>query len=455
LATPTPLADIRAAQEANFQRMLDLCFAAHPHYRRVWRELGVRREELRSLADLPKLPLTRKETYVADPEAFRLRVDELPELPLEERTLWEVIYTTGSTDRPAPFYGTTHDHYARIYQMRRMAEIAGVRREDIVVNLFPLTAVPHQGFLSALYGTLGVGAKLVASFTGRPVGAFPVHRDTDHAVDLAAAHRATILWGISSYVRHVVQRAEARGADLSSVRLCFAMGEGCPPGMREDIRRRLQRLGAGGVVINSGYGFTEMQGPAPECCEGSGYHLPAPTEYAIEILDPEALTPRPDGAPGLVVLSHLHRRGTVLLRYLVGDCSALTWEPCPHCGFAGPRFTLAPYRVGGLVKVKGTLVNLAALHEALIGLPGLDEHQVVLAKADRSDPFSADVLVIRAAVAETHRPALGAEIRRRAGAVSEVSVEVEFVPPEHFAERFREYKFGRVVDERPPAGRLT
>jgi phenylacetate-CoA ligase len=454
-AAAASAAGIRAAQEANFQRQLDLCFAAHPYYRRLWAEHGIRREALRSLADLPRLPLTPKETYMADPEAFRLRVEDLPGLPLEERTLAEVVYTTGSTDRPAPFYGTTHDQLSRIFQLARMAEIAGIRREDVVLNLFPLTAVPHQGFLSALYGTLWGGARLVAPFTGRPLGPFPVHHDTDHAIDLAVQHRVTVLWGISSYLRRVVQQAEARRADLASVRLCLAMGEGCPPAMREDIRRRLRGLGAREVVVNNGYGFTEIQGPAPECREGSGFHVAAPTEYAIEILDPDTLQPLPEAVPGLVVLSHLNRRATVLVRYLVGDTSALTWEPCPDCGFAGPRFTLAPRRTGGLVKVKGTLVNPAALHEALLGLPGLEEHQVVLAKADRADPYSADVLVIRAAVAEADRARVGPEIGRRARAACEVGVDVEFVPVDHFAGQFQGYKFRRVVDERPAEGRLS
>jgi phenylacetate-coenzyme A ligase PaaK-like adenylate-forming protein len=225
--------------------------------------------------------------------------------------------------------------------------------------------------------------------------------------------------------------------------------------MREDIRRSLRGLGARDPVISNGYGFTEMQGPAPECREGSGYHLPTPTEYAIEILDPDTLRPRPDGEPGLVVLTHLTRRGTVLFRYLVGDRSALTWAPCPHCGFAGPRFTLPPYRTGGLVKVKGTLVNLAALHDALTGLPGLEEHQLVLAKADRTDPHSPDLLVVRAAATAAHRTALAAEIARRARAVAEVTVGVEFVPPDAFADPLQDYKFRRVVDERPPGAGLT
>jgi phenylacetate-coenzyme A ligase PaaK-like adenylate-forming protein len=448
-------AEIRAAQETHFQRQLDLCFAAHPYYRRLWAERGVRREALRSLADLRALPLTPKETYLADPEAFRLRVEELPALPLEERALAEIVYTTGSTDRPAPFYGTTHDQYSRIHQLARMAEIAGIRRDDVVVNLFPLTAVPHQGFLSALYGTLWPGARLVAPFTGRPLGSFPVHHDTDHAIDLAVEHRATVLWGIGSYVRRVVQRAEARRADLGAVRLCLVMGEGCPPDMREDIRRRLHGLAARDVVINNGYGFTEIQGPAPECREGSGYHLTAPAQYAIEILDPDTREPQPDSAPGLVVLSHLNRRGTVLLRYVVGDVSALTWTPCPDCGFTGPRFTRPPRRTGGLVKVKGTLVNVAALHDALLGLAGLEEHQVVLTKADPADPYSADTLLIRAAAAVRDRAGVAAEIRRRVRAVGEVTVDVAFVAADHFAARFGDYKFKRFVDERPGEGRLT
>jgi phenylacetate-coenzyme A ligase PaaK-like adenylate-forming protein len=448
-------AEIRAAQEANFQRLLDLCFAAHPHYRRLWRERGIQRESLRGLGDLPRLPLTPKDAYMADPDAFRLRTEDLPDLPPEERTLAEVVYTTGTTDRPAPFYGTTHDQWSRIHQLARMAEIVGIRRDDVVVNLFPLTAAPHQGFLSALYGTLWPGAKLVAPFTGRPRGAFPVHRDTGHAVDLAAAHRATVLWGIGSYVRRVVQEAEARRADLSTVRLCLAMGEGCPPAMRDDIRRRLHGLGARDVVVSNGYGFTEIQGPAPECREGSGFHLAAPTEYAVEILEPDSLRPQPDGAPGLVVLSHLNRRGTVLLRYVVGDVSALTWTPCPDCGFAGPRFTRPPHRTGGLVKVKGTLVNPAVLHDVLLAVPGLEEHQIVLTKADPADPHSADTLLVRAAVAAADRGRVGAEIAARVRAACEVTVDVDFVAPDHFAGRFGDYKFPRFADERPAAARLT
>jgi acyl-coenzyme A synthetase/AMP-(fatty) acid ligase len=43
---------------------------------------------------------------MSEPEAFRL---QCAELPLEQRAIAEVIYTTGSTAAPTPVYNTTHD----------------------------------------------------------------------------------------------------------------------------------------------------------------------------------------------------------------------------------------------------------------------------------------------------------------------------------------------------------
>ena len=51
-----------------------------------------------------KIPLTKKEDFMAAPEDFSLDPAWLPELPFEERTMWNVAYTTGTTSgRPSPF----------------------------------------------------------------------------------------------------------------------------------------------------------------------------------------------------------------------------------------------------------------------------------------------------------------------------------------------------------------
>jgi phenylacetate-coenzyme A ligase PaaK-like adenylate-forming protein len=311
----------------------------------------------------------------------------------------------------------------------------------------PLTSIPHQGFLSATYGPLAIGAPLVAGLGGRPYAEFPVQRELDDIVRLAARHRITVLWGIATFTRRFLVRAGELGADLGSVRTVLAMGEACPAGMRQDMRVRLAALGAREVRILNGYGFTEMQDPTMECDEGAGFHVPNPAEYHFEILDPEELRPLPDGATGVVTVSHLNRRGTVLLRYMTGDVSALTSAPCGRCGRAGPRFTVTPYRLSGLTKVKGVLVNPASLQEALAEVPGLAAYQIVVSK-DRGDPYGLDELTVRILCDARDLPSVSADIVRRLRAASEITPRVELVPGELGGQWARGYKHEGFVDAR-------
>jgi phenylacetate-coenzyme A ligase PaaK-like adenylate-forming protein len=437
--------DLDGAREAAFSRMLDLVWRGHPWYRERFRQQGLRRRDIRSLADLPRLPTTSKEEYAAKPEAFRLRPGALRDLTLAERTLWGVIYTAGSTQGiPAPFYDTNYDLAARIDQAREMAETLHLRPDDTVLNAFPVGAVSHQGFLTALFGPLAVGARVVAGLSGSPVTPFPIYRSTDEVVRLAAERRATVLWGITSYVRRLVARAEELGTDLSAVRLVFAAGEACPAGMRRDLEERLAGLGAVGVEIQNGYGFTEMQGPAIECRPGGPFHLPAPSRYAFEIVDPASGEPLPSGSLGRLLVTHLDRRGTVLLRYAPGDLAALADDTCPSCGRRGPRILAPPRRIDNLVKIRGTLVNPDAVIARLSELPGLDDFQLVARRA--SGAAAADGLEVRAT---GHGGlTLVEQIVMAVRDVCEVRPDVRVLAPAEFAKLIGPYKFRRFVDER-------
>ena len=443
--TPAGWAERR---ERGFRRMMDLVFAAHPYYRRRLADLGLARGDFRSVADIERIPPIDKDAYMAEPEAFVLDLEGRQDVTPEESTRWRVIYTTGTTQKPTPFYDTTHDHFSRVNQMTLATRIAGIGEDDVVLNLFPLTPVPHQGFLSATYGPMGVGAKLIAALGGKPYADFPVHRGLDEILDLAVRQRPTVLWGVTTYVRRVIVRAEERGDDLASVRTVFAMGEACPPGMREDMRARLGRLGARSARILGGYGFTEMQGPTMECAEGSGFHVPTPGEYHFEILDPDSGRPLPEGKRGLVTISHLNRRGTVLLRYSTGDVSAFSSEPCPACGRLEPRFTVSPYRLSGLTKVKGTLINPATLEEELSRVPRLKEYQIVVAK-EGGDAYGMDEMIVHVVCDPPDFDEVAREVTRRARAACEITPRVVPASSEMVDQLARGYKHRRFVDARP------
>ena len=449
--SPEPLADI---WERRFQLTMDHVFAAHPYYQRIFARERLVRSDFRSLADLGKLPVTTKRQYMMEPEAFRLQVERLPELPLPERMLWGAVYTTGSTTgQPTPFYDTSYDNIARIAQMREATEMTGVGAADVVANCFPLTAVPHQGFLSALYGPLAVGAKVLTGFTGPAVTSFSVYRSTDDLAHLVAQHGATVLWGITSYIRHLVQVGQSMGLDFSSVRLAFVAGEPCPPGMRADLRRRLASLGALRVRIQNGYGCTEMQGPTIECGEEGPWHVPAPEQYWFEVVDAVTHQPLPEGESGLVLLTHLNRRGTVLLRYAIGDISAMASGRCPSCGREGPRFVQSPRRGDELVKIRGTLLNPVVVLEAISGLAGVDDFQLVATRARPSDPLSSEELLVRFTASPEHAHDLTMAIAEKVRGVCEISPHVVYFGREEFANLGDVYKFKRFEDERDAGDR--
>lgn len=439
-----PLETIRRVQSVKLLKMLELCSQGHPYYRRRWEETGVNPEEIRSVEDLWKLPLTTKHDLMEDPENFRLRC---PNLPLRERALWEVIHTTGSTADPTPVYTTTHDYEAYLYQSKRGAEISGITDRDMIANLLPLAPAAMGAFVRAAANAYAIGAAVVGALTGPEQGSFGVHRSLDEAVRMVERHHATVLWGVTSFVRQVIIRASELGADFTSVRMCAVTGEASSPSMREDMRAHLRRLGAQNTIIFDRYGSTEI-GAFAQCREEGDWHNPAPDILYQEIVDMETGKPLPDGERGPVAITHLDRRGTVFLRYLVGDIGSLTHEPCLHCGRNGDRLVGPIVRTKDLIKVKGMLINPVLLVEKIRSVPGVEEFQVVITRQNPADPHSMDQLVLRIATArKDHDPLVSTLIAVTAEAVG-VRPRVELVSALEIYDPGKQTKADRVLDLR-------
>jgi phenylacetate-coenzyme A ligase PaaK-like adenylate-forming protein len=439
-----PEAAIAALQDQRLRAMLGLCARGHPYYRRVWAEAGIDVAAMRGVADLERLPLTPKQHMMDDPEGFRLR---LSDLPLHERVLWEVIYTTGSTAEPTPLYNTTHDYHAYLLQARRVAEISGIRDDDVIANLFPLTPAPMGAFVRSATNAYAAGASIFAALTGAPYGAFDVHRSLDYAVGSVARHRATILWGVPSFLRRVLLRALELQADFTSVRMCAISGEATTPAMREELRRRLCELGAAGPTVFDRYGSTEM-GAFAQCREEGPWHNPAPEIQFHEVVDPDSGRRLPDGERGALAVTHLDRRGTVLIRFVVGDVVSIARGACPDCGRHGDRVVGPVVRSRDLVKVKGMLINPTVLLEALQGVSGVDELQVVVTRSDPADPFSMDEMLLRVATRVPDRAGLALLLTDRAQDAVRVRPRVEFVDLRSIYDAERQTKAVRFLDRR-------
>ena len=442
-----PRAEIEVVQEAKFAEMLDLCFSRHPYYRRRFADMGLHREDFGSLADIGKIPLIAKADYAADPELLRLETEGLSE---ESQVNFDVMHTTGTSGgKPTPFYSTVHDFYRILTANRRALDIRGVRETDLVANLCPMTLYPYGAFHRTIAAANAMKIPVISPMPGRPSPDFHHASSLDDVIRCVERHRATILWGVTSYVRRVLMRAGELGADLSSVRLAFVTGEAVTDAMRTDLTRRMADLGARDPWVSISYAATEMQVGTVECCPGSGYHNPAPDQFHFQVVDPETHAPLPDGETGLAVLTHLDRRGTVLLRYALGDMTALTRAPCPHCGAETDRFIAMPSRADDLVKVKGMLIDPGHVTEVLLTDGRIDEFQIVIDREDPEDALSMDVLRLRLAPKPGTDP--GPSLSERVKSAVGVRPEIDIVGVQDIYDPDASLKARRFIDNRKEA----
>lgn len=391
-------AEIRAHQDRLFGAAVRRAAARHPHYRRLLEANGISPSDFRSLADLTALPLTSKSELVEDPESFRLEAD--PTAP-DDYVLWDVAYTAGTTSgRPTPLYHTAYDYRSILFSQLRMAEIRGIGAGDRVMNLYPLTPHPHGAFMRCIDAATALGIPVVSGLSGRVDGPFELTRRTEHVVRLTVATDPTVIWGVPSYVRQILQRVATQGLDLPSLRVIAVSGEPCTDPLRAALLDLAARVGASDALVSDSLGASEIQCGLAECDGGGGHglHNPAPELYHFSLVD-DGGEPVGDGEEGRLVLTHLDRRGTVLLRYLLGDRVVLTSEPCPGCGRGGGRIVEHLGREGRFVKIRGQLVNVAALQAAVGGVTGVVEYQCVVRPANEASG-GMEVLDIRVAIDE-------------------------------------------------------
>jgi phenylacetate-CoA ligase len=446
--------DIDAVRNERLGRTLRAVSAAHPFYRERFTNLGIDVQDIRNLDDLASIPPTTKSDFIADPDAFRLRSQDLPEdFSVEERVLWDIAYTTGTTSgRPSPFYNTTHDAYAILDQARRCNQAEGFGPDDRVANLYPLAGFPTGAFLSVVRSTMIAGLPVVHGLTGSANSEFKARNSLVEAIDTVARFRPTILWGVPSFVRRFLDEARRRQADFSSVRLVLTSGEPVPATLRNEMREQLAACGTGPVKVLARYAFTEMQGGFIQCDEDARPQNAVPDFYYLEVVDPETGRRRDDGEEGMLAVTHLHRRGTVLLRYLVGDVVKISREPCPICGRHGERIVSTPRRVGALVKCRGMLVNTDVVVETLSTLKGIGEFQLLFRREDR--PGAMDEMVVRIEFDDAEdktrpdRGTLSQQVVERVREAVSLRPEVEFEPRGALYDQERSIKAKRVVDSR-------
>ncbi len=363
-----PYADpvvINAAQLQLLKKHLAYIASASPFYRNQFAAIGFAIEDMQTLADLARLPLTGKQDLTLHNDDF---------LAVPSELVVDICQTSGTTGEPVAFWQTDNDLQRLTENEFQAFTLAGITRQDRVM----IGAALDRAFMAGLAYFLGlrkIGATVIRSGSGQLM----------LVAEFVRRYRPNVLVGVPSLFLALGRMLEKHGDDLLSfgVEKIVCIGE---PVRNADLG--LSPLGQAlaatwGAEVYGTYASTEMATSFSDCPAGRGGHVP-PDLCVIEVVDEEG-QPVAAGEAGEVVATPLGIEGTPLLRYRTGDIATLHSEPC-SCGRTTPRLGPILGRRAHMLKCRGTTLFPAAIGSALMTLSGVQGHYLeVYREFDLSD----------------------------------------------------------------------
>jgi phenylacetate-CoA ligase len=403
-----PRAEREARQVHRLKALVARLSERVPFYRERLGAAGVQPGDIRSLADLARLPFTVKDDFRQTYPYGLLAV------PMED--VIRVHASSGTTGKPTVVAYTRQDVDTWSEVMARTLMAGGVGPSDIVHNAYGYGL--FTGGLGFHYGAERVGAAVVpmsGGFTDRQLMAL---RDLG----------ATVLCCTPSYALHLAEAIEEAGLtprDLK-LRVGFFGAEPWTEAMRDALQTRLDIM-----AINI-YGLSEVIGPgvSVECPERDGMHV-AEDHFLPEIVDPATLKPVPPGTVGELVFTTLTKEALPVLRYRTRDLTSMTTAPC-RCGRTLCRIGRIMGRTDDMLIIRGVNVYPSQVEHALLQVAGVEPHYVLVVRRDSA----LDTMEVRveagAAVAEAGADAmrtLEAVVRRKIFETIGITADVSIVPP--------------------------
>jgi phenylacetate-CoA ligase len=292
----------------------------------------------------------------------------------------------------------------------------GASHKDVFQNM--MTYGLFTGGLGLHYGAELMGMTVIPAGAG----------NTRRQIQLMQDFKTTAVHATPSYLLHVGLEMEKLGLDPQSLCLKKAF-VGAEP-HSEALRKRIEAVF--NIDAYNSYGLCEMNGPgvAFECGCKNGMHL-WEDAYLLEIIDPETLSPVPEGETGELVLTTLCRAATPLLRYRTRDLTRILPGPCP-CGRTHRRIARIKGRSDDMMIINGVNVFPSQVESALMAVPGAGaNYRIRLEKKGALDVMALDVEVSGSFLSGDRRTleALKDRIREAVKSAVGVNPEIELLPP--------------------------
>jgi phenylacetate-CoA ligase len=327
-----------------------------PAVKKLFTKAGVTPEQIRTVKDLEKLPITRK-TDLLEMQKIDPPYGGVAAIPFEDI---ERVFIS-----PGPIYEIQN---SSIMWFAKSFWAAGFRQGDVVINTFTYHMSPagilfHEGIRDC-------GATVVVAGTG----------NTDLQIQIMKDLQVTGFVGTPSFLLTVLKRAGEMGLNLKkdlSLKKAWFTGEMLAASLRKTFEEEYR------IDTYQTYAVTEPGGAiAYECKQKAGMHLM--DEYITEIVDPETGKQLGPGETGEIVVTPVHNSTWGLVRFGTGDLSGYITEPCP-CGRTANRITGIVGRAGDAVKVRGMFIVAKQAEQAIMSFGKIARYQLIVGRREHRD----------------------------------------------------------------------
>jgi phenylacetate-coenzyme A ligase PaaK-like adenylate-forming protein len=352
-----PPDEVRASQFRQLSALLAHAEAKVPYYRELFRSLGIRARDIRSLGDFARLPILTKDVIR---ERWRDLIRE--DVPLERLS---PHFSGGSTGVPLRFYRERAYMDASDAGTFRNFQQCGWRLGEMIAFFWGSNERLQR--MSRAEFELRQRARRMYQFDPFHSGPAEMEQWLRRWPSLGA----TIAYGYASTVARFAEFIESSGRTVPRLRGVFTTAEKLYPAQRDVIGRVF------GCRVFDLYGSSEVQNIAAECRDGRMHVI---ADFVVLETDRSAARP---GAPTPLLATSLRNYAMPFIRYRNEDCAELSDEAC-DCGNHFPLMTLNVARVSdNFVFPDGRVVHGEFFTHLMYGSDGIVNFQFHQTARDR------------------------------------------------------------------------
>ena len=347
--------DLEALQLERLQALVKRVYQKIPFYKESFDKAGINPEDIKSLADLTKLPFTVKQD-MRDAYPFGL-------FAVPRKDVVRVHCSSGTTGTATVVGYTQKDLENWGDCFARALYGAGCGPDSTLQIAYGYGL--FTGGLGAHNGGERAGCTVLPMSTG----------NTKRQVRLMEDFDVDCLCCTPSYALNIAEVAQEEGYDIHEFPIHAGIlgAELCSEATRAEIEQKM------GIQVYDIYGLSEVMGPgvACECEKQHGLHV-CEDQFIIEILDPKTLQPVPDGEWGEVVFTTLCKECSPLVRYRTRDISRILVGEC-ECGRTFRRMDRIAGRTDDMMILRGVNVFPSQIEEEIVSFPEIaPQYQLIL-----------------------------------------------------------------------------